>query len=66
MKTERPSEFAIAVDFDKKVRSITRKKDEQIFVHRSCKPLSEVEFNKKETDNQLDLFNNECEGMCGV
>ena len=66
MKTERPSEFAIAVDFDKKVRTITRKEDEQIYVHRSCKPLDEVEFNKKETDKQIDLFNNECEGMCGV
>jgi len=66
MKTERPSEFAIAVDFDKKVRTITRKEDEEIYVHRSCKPLDEVEFNKKETDKQIDLFNNECEGMCGV
>ena len=66
MKTERPSEFSIAVDFDKKVRTITRKEDEQIYVHRSCKPLDEVEFNKKETDKQIDLFNNECEGMCGV
>ena len=65
MKTERPSEFAEAVDFDKQVRTITRKEDEQIFVHRSCKPLDEVEFNKKEDDKQLDIFNNECEGMCG-
>ena len=66
MKTERPSEFSIAVDFDKKVRTITRKEDEEIYVHRSCKPLDEVEFDKKETDKQIDLFNNECEGMCGV
>jgi hypothetical protein len=66
MKTERPEEFAEAVDFDKKVRTITRKEDEQIYVHRSCKPLDEVEFDKKETDKQLDMFNNECEGMCGV
>ena len=66
MKTERPEEFAEAVDFDKQVRTITRKEDEQIFVHRSCKPLDEVEFDKKETDKQLDMFNNECEGMCGV
>ena len=28
--------------------------------------LDEVEFDKKETDKQLDMFNNECEGMCGV
>lgn len=65
MKTKRPEEFAEAVDFDKQVRSITRKEDEQIYVHRSCKPLDEVEFDKKETDKQLDMFNNECEGMCG-
>ena len=65
MKTERPSEFAIAVDFDKKVRTITRKEDEQIYVHRSCKPLDEVEFDKKQTDKQLNMFNDECEGICG-
>ena len=67
MKTERPSEFETAVKFDKEVRNITRKGDEQIFVHRSCKPLDEVEFNKKETDKQLDMFSHLCdEGMCGV
>ena len=65
MKTERPSEFADAVDFDKQVRNISRKEDEQLYAHRSCKPLDEVEFNKKEDDSQLDMFNNECEGMCG-
>ena len=67
MKTERPKEFAIAVDFDSKVRSITRKKDEEIFVHRSCKPLSEVQFNKAEDDKQLDMFSHLCDGgVCGV
>jgi len=65
MKTERPSEFADAVDFDKQVRNISRKEDEQLYSHRSCKPLDEVEFDKKETDKQLDMFNNECEGLCG-
>jgi len=66
MKTKRPEEFADAVDFDKQVRNISRKEDEQLYSHRSCKPLDEVEFNKKEDDKQLDMFNNECEGMCGV
>ena len=32
-------------------------------MHRSCKNLDEVKF---KDDEQLDLFNNECEGMCGV
>jgi hypothetical protein len=39
---------------------------DKLYLHRSCKPLDEVEFNKKENDKQLDMFNNECEGMCGV
>mgnify|MGYP000297560242 CR=1 FL=1 len=65
MKTKRAEEVAEAVDVDKQVRTITRKEDEHIYIHRSCKPLDEVEFNKKETDKQLDMFNNECEGMCG-
>lgn len=31
-------------------------------LHRSEKPLAEIEL----TDNQRDMFTNECEGMCGV
>jgi len=66
MKTERPSEFEDAVEFDKKIRTGSRKINDHLFLHRKCIPLDEVEFNKKETDKQLDMFNNECEGMCGV
>ena len=66
MKTERPIEFNEAVDFDKKVRTGSRKIRDKLYLHRSCKPLDEIEFDKKENDKQLDMFNNECEGMCGV
>jgi len=66
MKTERPSEFADAVEFDKKIRTGSRNIRDKLYLHRKCIPLDEVEFNKKETDKQLDMFNNECEGMCGV
>jgi hypothetical protein len=66
MKNERPTEFAEAVEFDKKVRTGSRKIRDKLYLHRSCKPLDEVEFDKKENDKQLDMFNNECEGMCGV
>jgi hypothetical protein len=37
-----------------------------MFLHRSCKPLDEVEFKTKQVANQMDLFDNECEGMCGL
>lgn len=66
MKTERPSEFEDAVEFDKKIRTGSRNIKDKLYLHRSCKPLDEIEFNKKENDKQLDMFNNECEGMCGV
>lgn len=64
MKKERPSEFADAVEFDKQIRDITRNKNMKNYTHKSCKPLDEVEFVKE--DNQLDMFENVCEGLCGV
>ena len=39
-------------------------KEAKMFIHKSCKPLSEVEFVAEE--DQPDLFDNVCEGMCGV
>jgi hypothetical protein len=65
MKTERPEEFAEAVAFDKKIRLGSRSIKDKVYLHRKCIPLDEVEFDKKETDKQLDMFNNECTGMCG-
>jgi hypothetical protein len=65
MKTERPEEFAEAVAFDKKIRLGSRSIKDKVYLHRKCIPLDEVDFDKKETDKQLDMFNNECTGMCG-
>ena len=36
------------------------------YMHRSLKPLDEVDFRNLEDKGQLNLFINECEGMCGV
>ena len=66
MKTERLSEFKEAIELDKKIRTGAKNIKDNLYLHKSCKPLDEVEFNKKENDKQLDMFNNECEGMCGV
>lgn len=60
-----PAEWDDAVAFDKSVRSIKGVREE-VFLHRSCKPLSEVDFSTEEERGQLNMFNNECEGMCGV
>ena len=66
MKTERPSEFADAVEFDKSIRTGAKNIKDNLYLHKSCKNLDEVEFNKKENDKQLDMFNNECEGLCSI
>ena len=66
MKTERVAEFADAVEFDKKIRTGSRNIRDELFLHRSCIPLDQVEFKKDDKSKQIDMFNNECEGMCGV
>lgn len=69
MKREEPGEFAVAVRLDERLRApdvmvhragIAR----PVYLHRSCRPLAEVEF----TDpRQWDFgFAGDCEGMCGV
>ena len=61
MRDNRPKEFASAVEFDKKMRMHNPKVKN--FVHRQCVPLDEVKF---KNDDGPDLFNQECEGLCGV
>lgn len=62
MKRRSPETFALAVEFDRKLREVPTYFKKQ-YVHRSCKPLSEVAM---DIDKQPSLFENECEGMCGV
>ncbi len=67
MKENDPVSFAHAVEVDDLVRKggHMRKWRNELFVHRSLKPLSEVDFSDPRA-NLPDLFGNECEGMCGV
>lgn len=37
-----------------------------LYLHRSLKPLDQVDLSTLEDHGQLNLFNNECEGLCGV
>jgi hypothetical protein len=64
-----PEEFAEAVEIDRRLRSrppqAYRTKG-TLYLHRSCAPLEEVDLSTAEDRGQLNLFNNECEGMCGV
>ena len=68
MKEKRPEDFAFAVDIDEKLRKSKNKKypfDEPLYLHRSLKPLKDVNFESKQKDLFSDM-DDECEGMCGV
>jgi len=57
-----PEEWADVIEVDQAIR-ITPKMRLKQFMHRSCKPIDEVQFTD---ETQIDMFINECEGMCGV
>lgn len=60
-----PEEFADAVEVDRAIRNQPGMRHQQ-FMHASRKPLDQVDFSTAEERGQLNLFLNECEGMCGV
>lgn len=63
-------ELSEVIAFEKRLQTAASQ-DEVIrgkpFLHSSCNPIGEVNFTSKRPGYaQLSLFNNECEGMCGV
>lgn len=64
LKTEEPKDFAQAVAFEQSVQAVCQQVGQaKVFLHRSLKPLDVVAF---ASDHQPNLFDDECEGMCGV
>lgn len=59
------AEFQDAAVVDRIIRNQPGMRGEQ-FMHRSLLPLGEVDLSTAEDRGQLNLFLNECEGMCGV
>jgi hypothetical protein len=68
MRDTAPDEFADAVAADRLIRDggSHRGIRGQQFMHRSLQPLDQVDFSTWAERGQSDLFNLECEGMCGV
>jgi hypothetical protein len=60
-----PEEFADAIAVDHAIRNQPGMRAQQ-FMHRSLKPLDQVDFSTAEERGQLNMFLNECEGMCGL
>ena len=67
MKEEEPEAFQDAIQFDQALRAkIQKRMYGHLYLHSSAKPLDEVDLESQEDKGQLDLFQNDCEGMCGV
>ena len=66
MKEQSPAEWDEAVEFDRQIRTGLRGVEQEAYIHRSLQPLDQVDFSSAEDRGQVNMFNMECEGMCGV
>lgn len=69
LRDEEPKEFAKAARFEKAVQARKCRMENfhsTPYLHRSCVPLDEIDFSTEEENGQINMFENECEGMCGV
>lgn len=66
MKLNDPESWAGAVAMDETIRHLPRI-DGEVFLHRSLKPLADVDFRNAEDHGQTGFdFLNECTGYCGT
>lgn len=70
LKTQEPEEFAKAVQFERDYQAAKAQtvsiKGFVPWLHSKRIPLDQIDFSTEEERGQLNMFNNECEGMCGV
>ena len=68
MRDKAPADWADAVVIDRKLRQRGPMKGMKRlqYMHADRVPLDQVDLNTDEDRGQLNLFINECEGMCGV
>lgn len=70
---QHPADWKLAVEVDEALRTpgviANRLVDQPMYLHRSCKPLVQIEFNPAPSPKKAQKFLNfssECLGMCGV
>lgn len=71
LRDDDPDYFNKAIHFDQEIRKKYQQHDPtmlmQVYLHNSCKPLSEIDFDNDEDKGQMTWnFQAECEGMCGI
>lgn len=65
MKRNRPAEFADAVGFDAAIRDKAHHTfNGELYVHRSLIPLADVDLRNEQDRGQMDMFGEECDGVC--
>jgi hypothetical protein len=63
---QNPAEWEDAIAVDRLIRPGFSKTRSELFLHRSLVPLEYADIRSDGERGQGDLFNNECEGICGV
>lgn len=63
MRDDDPESRRDAVEFDRAIRSLPRING-AAFLHRSLVPLDQVDLSTAEDRGQLNMFVNECYGLC--
>lgn len=67
LRDEEPEQFKRAVDFERSVQEAHKNTFTSVpFLHVSCKPLDQVDLRTDADRGQASLWQDECEGMCGV
>ena len=67
LQKKEPEAFKDATEFENQLRTVALERGDtnlgRVYLHPSRIPLERVEFRH---ERQLDLWGNECEGMCGI
>lgn len=69
LKDDEPKEFERAVQFERDLQSVKSRSENfeaTPFLHRDAIPLDLVDLSTAEERGQMTLWDNECEGMCGI
>lgn len=67
LKENHHDEFIRAVWMDKLIRKGVRGTTQKLYLNQKMKPLDQINFNEPSSKkHQVDMFINECSGMCGV
>lgn len=61
-----PDEWADVLAVDELIREPVSGVRAEQFMHASRRPMAEIDFSTAEERGQINLFENECEGMCGL